>query len=287
MSTTYAGPLERLNGALDEFAAISPEFRRPARSSSSSSACRRAVARPEAELLRVLAAADDIAEATGDRSTAAWLADADPRRPGRRPPPRRLAAALDQRWTQVAAAFAAGQVNLAQTRVITEALAALPEDLGEDLLAKAETLLVTRPPARPPRAEGASDPGPGVPGPRHRRRGRVPAAARRRAPRPGRDQALFRPRGDGSTDLNARVPDHVANRLRTYLDGYTSPRNNTGVWARSTSCPCPRAAARRSARSWRTCPPPACPAKAAPPPPSPSPSTGRPSSPTSAPPASP
>ena len=33
----------------------------------------------------------------------------------------------------------------------------------------------------------------------------------------------FTPRGDGSTDLHARVPDHVANRLRTYLDAYTSP----------------------------------------------------------------
>ena len=36
---------------------------------------------------------------------------------------------------------------------------------------------------------------------------------------------FFRPRGDGSTDVNARVHDHVASRLRTYLDGYTSPRN--------------------------------------------------------------
>ena len=34
----------------------------------------------------------------------------------------------------------------------------------------------------------------------------------------------FRPRGDGSTDLFARIPDHVANRLRTYLDSFTSPR---------------------------------------------------------------
>ena len=36
---------------------------------------------------------------------------------------------------------------------------------------------------------------------------------------------FFRPRGDGSTDLNARLPDPVASRLRTYLDGYTSPRH--------------------------------------------------------------
>ena len=34
----------------------------------------------------------------------------------------------------------------------------------------------------------------------------------------------FQPRGDGSTDLFARIPDHVANRLRTYLDAFTSPR---------------------------------------------------------------
>ena len=36
----------------------------------------------------------------------------------------------------------------------------------------------------------------------------------------------FQPRGDGSTDLQARLPDHVANRLRTYLDAYTSPRRS-------------------------------------------------------------
>jgi hypothetical protein len=36
----------------------------------------------------------------------------------------------------------------------------------------------------------------------------------------------FHPRGDGSTDVKARVPDHVANRLETVLDGYTSPRSN-------------------------------------------------------------
>ena len=37
-------------------------------------------------------------------------------------------------------------------------------------------------------------------------------------------QLTFRPRGDGSTDLSARLPDHVAHRLRTYLDSFTSPR---------------------------------------------------------------
>ncbi len=34
----------------------------------------------------------------------------------------------------------------------------------------------------------------------------------------------MRPRGDGSTDVRARIPDHAANRLRAYLNAYTAPR---------------------------------------------------------------
>ena len=41
------------------------------------------------------------------------------------------------------AAFAAGEVNLAQVRVIDKALTDLPKDLGDDLLTKAEAYLLT------------------------------------------------------------------------------------------------------------------------------------------------
>jgi Domain of unknown function (DUF222)/HNH endonuclease len=34
----------------------------------------------------------------------------------------------------------------------------------------------------------------------------------------------FRRRGDGTTDLAARIPDAVAGRLRTYLEAFTAPR---------------------------------------------------------------
>ena len=34
----------------------------------------------------------------------------------------------------------------------------------------------------------------------------------------------FRPRGDGVTDVIARLPDQVADRLRIYLDAFTAPR---------------------------------------------------------------
>jgi hypothetical protein len=37
----------------------------------------------------------------------------------------------------------------------------------------------------------------------------------------------FRPRGDGVTDVLARVPDQVAERLRVYLDAFTAPRRQS------------------------------------------------------------
>ena len=100
----------------------------------------RIIGRAQAEQLRVLAAADDVAEVTGDRSAAAWLATATRDAHGTVRRHAALAAALETRWTRVAEAFAAGGVNLAQVRVIVEALDVLPKDLGEDLRGKAEDM---------------------------------------------------------------------------------------------------------------------------------------------------
>ena len=75
MSTTYAGPLRLIGGRLDELAAISPEFRTTGEKQDFLVEVSRLIARAEAERLRVLAAAGDIAVETGARSTAAWLAD--------------------------------------------------------------------------------------------------------------------------------------------------------------------------------------------------------------------
>ena len=102
----------------------------------------RARARLEAVELKVLAASDDIAEATGDRSTATWLANQTREAHGTVRRKAVLARALASRWAQTADALEAGEVNLAQARVIAEALEALPNDLSGDLLLKAEALLV-------------------------------------------------------------------------------------------------------------------------------------------------
>ena len=122
--------------------------------------------------------------------------------------------------------FAAGTLNLAQARVIADALAALPKDLGEDLLAKAETLMLTEANQLGPRELrifGARllDTWP----PTSPRRPTTSGSWTRNAvppPPPG----TLRRRGDGSTDLHARIPDLTASLLRTFLAAFTAPRRH-------------------------------------------------------------
>src|SRR5215204_930435 len=225
MSSTYAEPLDLVERGLDELAAIGPEFRTLGERREFLLRVARVKARVVAEDLRVLAASDDIAEETGDRSTAAWLATQTRDNHGTVRRHASLAAALESRWNQTADALGAGDVNLAQARVIVEALDALPDELGDDLVVKAEAYLVEQAASFGPREL------------RHLGRGVLEHLAPEIADEADYQRLLaeetraraatrleLRPRGDGSTDVHARVPDHVANRLRTYLDAYTSPR---------------------------------------------------------------
>jgi hypothetical protein len=114
MSSTYAEPLAVIERGLDELARIDPGYRTVGEQQDVLVGLSRVIARAEAERMRVLAAADGIAEATGARSTAHWLADASRDEVG---PVRRLSAladALDERWSEVGAALAAGAVNVAR-----------------------------------------------------------------------------------------------------------------------------------------------------------------------------
>jgi len=116
-------------------------------------------------------------------------------------------------------------VNLAQTRVIVEALDALPKDLGEDRLVKAELLLVEEAATLGPRELRVFGSrlldylAPDIADELEYQR-LLAAEARAHAA----TRLSLRPRGDGSTDLHARIPDHAANRLRAYLNAYTAPR---------------------------------------------------------------
>ena len=102
MSSTYAEPLDRLDGVLDELASISPEFRSTGEKRAFLLRVARAKARLVAEELRVLAASGDIAEVTGDRSTATWLATQTRDSHGTVRRHAALAASLGSTWTQTA-----------------------------------------------------------------------------------------------------------------------------------------------------------------------------------------
>jgi hypothetical protein len=173
----------------------------------------------------VLAVADDVADQTADRSPGTWLAAEThtDRREALRD--ERLGVTLRQRWPQVGRAVRAGRITWQQAEVAAQALDALPETLDADMVAKAEAHLV----AEAGRFE-----------PRHLRRlGRkvlevvapevadhheyLLLLAEQRRSR-GATRLSFRPRGDGTTEVHARLPGTMANRLKAYLEAWTSPR---------------------------------------------------------------
>src|SRR6187399_1716571 len=131
MPSTYASPLDLVERGLDELAAIGPEFRSTGERQGFLLWVARAKARLVAEELRVLAVSDDIAVETGDRSTAAWLATQTRDNHGTVRRHAALAASLGSQWSQISDALGAGDLNLAQARVIVESLEALPEQLGD------------------------------------------------------------------------------------------------------------------------------------------------------------
>ena len=225
MSSSSRLPVGVLDAALDEAASVDPIFLTTAERQSAMVGLSRVVARAQALLMRVVAASGDVVEVTGARSTAAWLAVETRDAAGSAHHTWRLGEALDVRWRRVADAFGAGSVNLAQVRVIVEALDALPADLGDDLRSKAEAYLVEQAEQLGPRELRALGRGvlehlaPGIADEAEYQR---LLAEERRAH--AETRLSFQPRGDGSTDVHARLPDQVASRLRTYLEAFASPR---------------------------------------------------------------
>lgn len=176
-------------------------------------------------LLRVLAASSDVAEQTGARDAAAWLA-AETRldRQAARAD-LELAQALDSRWHRVATALSAGALTTEQARVIIRALDEVAGELDAGDLARAEEHLVGQ--AR-------------LFGPRELRRlgqrlvevvapERVDELESRRLAAweehaATKTRLSIRPVGDGTTRITGVVPDAVGHRLATYLEAFAQPR---------------------------------------------------------------
>jgi hypothetical protein len=228
MSSQYAEPLTRLETCLDELLGIAAVFRTTTEKQDLLLRAARARTRLQALETAVLTVADDVADKAGARSPAAWLAVETRDAHGRLRDQARLGTALETRWHKLAKAFGKGEVNLAQVRVIDKALTDLPQAVGEDLIGKAESFLV----------DHASQHGPrelAVLGARvlehlapetaeQAEYARLLAEEDRAA---ATTRLSFHRRGDGTTDIHARLPDHAANRLRAYTDAIANPRRST------------------------------------------------------------
>lgn len=181
--------------------------------------------------MRVMAAAGEVADLTADHSVATWLAAETRTDPRERAGELALARALTGRWHRLAAAVTDGAVNLAQARVIAHALDDLPAsgadaEVGPEVVARAEEALVGYAETYGPRElrrlgrrilqVAAPDLGETAEGKALEREERRAAAVT--------SLSLHR-LGDGTTRLTGRLADIVADRLRTYLEAYTSPRH--------------------------------------------------------------
>src|SRR4051794_11936772 len=184
--------------------------------------------------LRVMATADELAQTTADHSVATWLASETRTDPRTQAGDLALARSLERRWLRLSEGVAAGSVNVPQAWVIAAALEDLPaNEVGPEAMGRAEEALV----------EYA-----GTYGPRELRRlGRrilevaAPdtceeqegnALEREECRAAAKTSLSLRRIGDGTTRLSGRLPDQVAERLRTYLEAYTSPRRHPGAVGR-------------------------------------------------------
>ena len=237
MSHPVLAAVAAMHAAFDEIAGLDPIYLSVAEKKTAMVEVAKLRARAEALDLRLLAAgAHDVADETGAQSTALWLAEATRDAPGAVRHRAALATALDTKWTLVGQALAAGLLNHAQTRAIVESLdalpanlpATLPADLGADVVAKAEAFLVQQAAELGPRElrhlgrSVLAHLAPEIADESERRRLEAEEAHAAATTR-----LSWRRRGDGTTDIYARVADHVAGRLRAYLDALANPRRTS------------------------------------------------------------
>ncbi|MFL6003845.1 MAG: DUF222 domain-containing protein [Nocardioides sp.] len=220
---------DALDAALKDVADLDPCFMRTAEKEQALTRLTALGGRLEELRLRVLAAADDVAAEHGARDAAAWLAHEARLDRGESRRSLRLAEALAGRRGGVATGMREGSVNPAQAAVIVRALEELPDDLDAEVVRQAEARLVAEAERFGPRqlrilGRRILDVVAPELGEEHERR-----LLEREEAHAARSTFLTtRRRGDGTTDISIRVADIVADRLLTYVQAFTSPRQSPG-----------------------------------------------------------
>ncbi|KRF15548.1 hypothetical protein ASG90_12785 [Nocardioides sp. Soil797] len=186
--------------------------------------------RLESLRMQVMANSGDVAEADGARNVASWLAPQVNTETATQTAAENLACDLGAHYPLLREALAAGRANLNQAGVIRRSLNELRriEGVTTEILTKAEELLVEACDTMTPKylksfADGVLE---------HIDPDFFDDAERKKLEaelKKARAEArlTMRKRGDGSTDVSARIPDSLALRLKTYLEAFTSPRHQT------------------------------------------------------------
>jgi hypothetical protein len=231
--TTTRHPLEEhpllrclasVDEALDDVAGLDPSFLPTGDKARALRAVDRELTRLEGLRLELLATSSDVAADAGARSAGVWLAGESRAGASSGVRDQRVAEVLS-RWPAVLTALRDGQVNPPQATVIGRALEALPSELDAEVAAKACAQLLSDAGHFGPRelrVLGRRVLEVVAPDVADAQEAALLAAEEERAR--AETRVSFRPRGDGVTDVYARLPDHVAVRLRVYLDSFTAPR---------------------------------------------------------------
>lgn len=213
-----------VRSAAKDIAGVDPTFMTAAEKEQALVELHRARAQVDAWQLRLLAASDDVADAHGARDAAAWLSAET--RTDYRPARARLELARQlERWTGVAGALLAGDLTPEHARSIADALDALPPALPDDVVERAEAILVGH----------AGDFRPAQVARLGRRILEVvaPEIAEAEEARRLREQeqraklrvaVRFRSLGEGLGRVVLDLPDSWIARLTTYLEAFAAPR---------------------------------------------------------------
>ncbi|HEY3530658.1 MAG TPA: DUF222 domain-containing protein [Nocardioides sp.] len=220
-----------VEAALKDVAGVDPTFMRAGEKAAALRRVHALEGRLTGLRLRLMAASEELAQETADHSVATWLASETRTDPRAQAGDLALARGLDRRWTRLGAAVGEGSVNLAQARVIAHALDDLPTgEVDAETLVKAEETLVGYAGQYAPaqlRRLGRRILQVAAPETCEQAEGKALEREERRAAAVA--SLGFHRCGDGTTRISGRVADAVADRLRTYLDAYTSPRHRTAV----------------------------------------------------------
>ena len=198
-------------------------------STSDKAAALRELVAAEAQLvelrLRVLADAGDLADSSGERDAAGWLAHHTRTRFADARADLTLAGVLDRERAVLAAGMREGAVTLAQAHVIRRALDALPAAVDAATVERAEVHLVACAGEFGPKELGrigrrVLD----VVAPEVAEAAEAARLADLETAAAERTRMTMRRQGDGITRVSALVPDAVATRFATYLEAFANPR---------------------------------------------------------------